>query len=293
MGSVQQVINLKELRTVKIPNPPLEEQRAIAAVLRRFDAAIDVNERMNQTTEEIATALFRSLLVDFDPVRALSEGRPTNLPRDVEDLFPRKLVAVDSVEVPDGWNVVGLDEMATFLNGLALQRFPPRGPDSLPAIKIAQLRTMRTNDADRVSAEIPPEYLVEDGDILFSWSGSLTCVLWAGARGALNQHLFKVIPKGTPRWLCYLAIQHHMAEFRRIAAAKATTMGHIQRHHLSEARIAVPPREVLTELSRIFDPLIESTWRRAVTSRTLESLRESLLPRLLSGELGVGIEAVS
>src|SRR5690606_37395425 len=118
--------------------------------------------------------------------------------------------------------VKGLDEIARFVNGLALQRYPPTGDRFLPVIKIAQLRARNTVGADRASADLDADYVVKDGDILFSWSGSLVCVIWAGGAGALNQHLFKVTPVTYPRWLWYLAVHAHLEEFRQIAASKAT-----------------------------------------------------------------------
>jgi type I restriction enzyme S subunit len=178
--------------------------------------------------------------------------------------------------------------MARFVNGLALQKYPPADGKSLQVIKIAQLRARNTNGADRASADLDPDYIVQDGDILFSWSGSLECVLWAGGPGALNQHLFKVIPAGYPRWLCYLGIHLHLEDCRHIAAGKATTMGHIQRHHLSDARLAVPPRPLISAANKIMEPIIESVWRREVQSRTLATIRDALLPKLISGELRVG-----
>ena len=159
---------------------------------------------------------------------------------------------------------------------------------SLPVIKIAQLRAGNTDGADRASADLDADYVVRDGDILFSWSGSLECLLWAGGPGALNQHLFKVTSDKYSRWLCYLGIRQHLDDFRHIAAGKATTMGHIQRHHLSDAKLPVPPSALLRAMGQIVEPIIESTWRRAVQSRTLAALRDSLLPRLISGELRVG-----
>jgi type I restriction enzyme S subunit len=183
--------------------------------------------------------------------------------------------------------VKSLDEIARFLNGLALQRYPPTDEQWLPVIKIAQLRAGNTIGADRASADIEADYIVQDGDLLFSWSGSLECVLWAGGRGALNQHLFKVTSDRFPRWLCYLGIHHHLDEFRYIAAGKATTMGHIQRHHLSEAKLPVPQQELLRAMDLVFQPIVESIWHRAVQSRNLATLRDALLPKLISGELRI------
>jgi type I restriction enzyme S subunit len=276
----------------------LPEQRAIAHILGTLDDKIELNRRMNETLEAMARALFKSWFVDFDPVRAKISGSaehqlgatPTPswgsaLPG---DLFPDKLVESELGEIPEGWRVGSLDQLANFLNGLAMQKFPPKpGGGVLPVIKIAQLRAGSTVGADLAAADIKQDYIVQDGDILFSWSGSLECVLWTGGIGALNQHLFKVIPSRYPRWLCYLAIHHHLDHFRHIAAGKATTMGHIQRHHLSDAKVPIPPANPLEAMNQLMTPLFQSIWTRAVESRTLAQLRDTLLPKLISGELRV------
>ena len=158
-------------------------------------------------------------------------------------------------------------------------------------IKIAQLRAGNTNGADSASADLAADYIVEDGDVLFSWSGSLECLLWAGGRGALNQHLFKVTSTDYPKWLYYLWIHQHLLSFRHIAAAKATTMGHIQRHHLSQAKVLLPPQNLLSAVDQYISPLIEAIPKNRVQIRTLETLRDLLLPKLISG--GIRIEDVT
>ncbi len=182
----------------------------------------------------------------------------------------------------------GIDANIKFLNGLALQKFPPANGRSLPVIKIAQLRKGDTDGADRASADLDAEYIVQDGDVLFSWSGSLECVLWAGGPGALNQHLFKVTAATLPKWFYYLWVHQHLPDFRHIAAGKATTMGHIQRHHLTQALVTVPTDErLMRAMDRFFAPLIDSLTVRAVQSRTLAALRDALLPKLIAGELRI------
>ena len=273
--------------------PPLPEQRAIAHILGTLDDKIELNRRMSQTLEAMARALFKAWFVDFEPVRAKLEGRwqagqsLPGLPAELYDLFPDRLVDSELGEIPEGWEVKSLDEIARFLNGLALQKYPPTGNCSLPVIKIAQLRAGHTNGADRASADIAPEYVVNDGDILFSWSGSLECVVWAGGKGALNQHLFKVLPNGYPRWLCYFGIHEHLEDFRHIAASKATTMGHIQRHHLSSAKLAVPSLDLLSVIDRYIFSFFEASWKQNLESRALAALRDALLPKLISGEMRV------
>ena len=292
-GTVFETITTKTFDHWLVPLPPLPEQRAIAHILGTLDDKIELNRRMSETLEQMARALFKAWFVDFEPVRAKMEGRwrrgesLPGLPAHLYDLFPDRLVDSELGEIPEGWGVKGLDEIARFLNGLALQKYPPTDNRSLPVIKIAQLRAGNTSGADQASADISPEYVVDDGDILFSWSGSLECVVWTGGKGALNQHLFKVSSDGYPRWLCYFAVHMHLEDFRRIAAGKATTMGHIQRHHLSDARLAVPPVALLGIMDSYISPTFEAFWKQNLESRTLAALRDTLLPKLISGALRV------
>ena len=266
--------------------PPLDEQRAIASILGSLDDKIELNRCINKTLEEMARALFKSWFVDFDPVRARMEGRQfAGVDDETLALFPDSFEDSPLGEMPKEWSVDSLDEVAHFLNGLALQKYPPEEDAYLPAIKIAELRKGVTRSSGRVSTDIPPQYVVEDGDVLFSWSGSLEAQLWTGGRGALNQHLFKVTSERYPRWFYYYWIKQHLTEFRAIAADKATTMGHIKRHHLTDALVVVPPDKTLQKMTVIMDPLINKMLNNDLESRTLATIRDTLMPKLLSGQI--------
>jgi len=287
-GSAQPILNKTAFGNLSILLPPLPEQRAIAAVLGALDDKIELNRRMNGTLEATARALFRSWFVDFDLVRAKMDGRPAGLPAELSALFPGEMeMGEDGVERPLGWEVKPLDEIATYLNGLALQKYPATGADFLPVIKIAQLRKGNTDGADRANPDIPSDYIIDDGDILFSWSGSLEVVIWCGGRGALNQHLFKVASNEFPKWYYYLWTKEHLTDFQEIAAGKATTMGHIQRKHLTQAKAFVPPSELIKAMDNHMSPIIERIVTCNVESRTLAALRDGLLPKLMNGEVRV------
>jgi len=280
-------ISAGQIRGFRFALPPLPVQHAIATRLGMLDDKIELNRRMNETLEVMARALFKSWFIDFDPVRAKAEGRDPGLPADIAALYPDSFQDSELGEIPKGWRVKGLDEIADFLNGLALQTFPPHDGRSIPIIKIAQLRAGNTQGADATSANLDAKYVVDDGDVLFSWSGSLECVLWTGGLGALNQHLFKVTSAVYPKWFYYYWIQHHLGSFREIAAGKATTMGHIQRHHLSGAKVVVPGRMGLDAVDKALSPIFRQLVQLRLESRTLATLRDTLLPKLLSGELRV------
>ncbi|GAB1467597.1 hypothetical protein MASR2M64_02710 [Candidatus Cloacimonadota bacterium] len=287
-GGVFNTITRDTFKIIKTRLPNIKEQEAIACILGALDDKIEINRKMCKTLEDTAQAIFKSWFVDFDPVHAKVAGKqPDGLKPEIAALFPDSFEDSDLGKKPQGWRVTGLDSLGTFLNGLALQKYPPLNDDSLPVVKIAQLRTNDTTNSDRASASIGPEYIVNDGDILFSWSGSLECVIWFGGAGALNQHLFKVTSDKYSKWFLYMWIHHHLPEFRHIAAGKATTMGHIQRHHLKDAKVLVPAIDLLFYQDKIMEPLIDAITSRSLENRKLAVLRDTLLPQLISGELRV------
>ncbi|MCZ0935407.1 MAG: restriction endonuclease subunit S [Gemmatimonadetes bacterium] len=278
----------RAIADLQIPLPFLSEQRGIAHVLGTLDDKIELNRRMNEILEAMTRALFKSWLVDFDPVRAKMEGRDTGLPDGISDLFPDRLVDSEMGKIPEGWEVVPLDVIARFRNGLALQKFRPAGNEArLPVVKIAQMRTGEANSGEWASAAIKPECIIEDGDVLFSWSGSLLVMMWCGGRAALNQHLFRVTSNRYPKWFYLHSLLSHLPAFRQIAQDKATTMGHIRRHHLTEALCVCPPSGVIAELTDMFSCLLDRQLATELNSRTLAALREALLPKLISGEIRV------
>lgn len=287
-SSGRQRVPVSAFANITINIPPLLEQKAIAEILNHLDDKIELNRQMCKTLEDTAQAIFKSWFVDFDPVHAKAAGKqPVGLKPEIAALFPDSFVDSELGKIPKGWRVTGLDSLGNFLNGLALQKYPPLNDDSLPVVKIAQLRTNDTTNSDRASANIGSEYIVNDGDILFSWSGSLECVIWFGGAGALNQHLFRVTSAQYSKWFLYMWIHRHLPEFRHIAAGKATTMGHIQRHHLEDAKVLVPPTDLLSMQDKIMEPLIDAIVSRSLENRKLTDLRDTLLPKLISGELRV------
>ena len=265
--------------------PPIPEQHRITKILGTFDDKIEKNRLMNETLEEMARALFKSWFIDFDPVRAKMEGKDTGLPKYIADLFPDRLVDSELGKIPEGWEMLPLDEMADFVNGLALQKFRPKHcEERLPVVKIAQLRSGKANSNEWADSNIPNKHIIDDGDIVFSWSGSLLLKVWCGKRAALNQHLFKVSSDQFPKWFVFHCIGHHLSEFRAIAAGKTTTMGHIQRHHLSAANCVIPNFRLI-EAGDLLSSIFNASISLSIQSRKLVELRDFLLPKLISGSI--------
>lgn len=278
-GSSVPGLRQTELLKMEVRLLPIERQRSVGRLLYDLDKKIELNRKQNRTLEAIAQALFKHWFVDFEfPDQ---NGRPYKSRGGA--MQPSELG-----EIPMGWSIKPIDQVANFLNGLALQKFPPESDtEYLPVIKIRELKQGLSANSDRASTMLALKYIVDDGDVLFSWSGSLEVDVWCGGKGALNQHLFKVTSPEYPKWFYFLWTKHHLREFQAVAASKATTMGHIQRSHLSNALTVVPARDQLQEMNTVFQPLLEKFILNRIETRTLSNIRDTLLPKLMSGELRV------
>jgi len=295
-GSTIPKLSQRALNQITLLTPPIDEQRAIAHILGTLDDKIELNRRMNATLEAIARAIFKSWFVDFDPVHAKARGeQPYGMDADTAALFPDAFEDSELGPIPAGWGIGALDTIAHFQNGLALQKYPPEDDEYLPVIKIRELRQgYSDNKSDKASPNIKEECILYDGDVVFSWSGSLLVDIWCGGKAALNQHLFKVTSETYPKWFYYYWTLHHLDEFQRIAADKATTMGHIKRGHLSAAKLPIPPRDLLERADEVIAPYLETQVINRLQARTLSELRDALLPKLISGEIRVSeAEALS
>lgn len=235
--------------------PPLSEQKTIASILNSLDNKIDLLYSQNATLEKMAETLFRQWFI---------EG------------------------AKEGWKEESLSSIATFLNGLACQKFPPQNEiDKLPVLKIKELSSGITESSDWATSDVAEEYIVNNGDVIFAWSASLMVEIWDGGKCVINQHLFKVTSDIYPKWFYYLWSKQHLTEFQSIAASHATTMGHIKRKDLDKAMVLIPSDEELKEMSKNMDPLIGKKISNNKQIRSLIAIRDILLPMLMSREIRV------
>ena len=261
-GAVQQCLFINPLKDFSIPLPPLDVQKKIAGVLGALDDKIELNNRINNNLEQQGQALFKSWFVDFEP-------------------FGGKM--------PDDWKVGNLLDIADYLNGLAMQKFRPAENDKgLPVLKIKELRQgFCDSNSELCSLNVKNEYIVNDGDVIFSWSGSLLVDFWCGGKCGLNQHLFKVTSKNFDKWFYFLWTKHYLEHFAFIAADKATTMGHIKREELEKAKVIIPSSECYQKMKQIMTPIYDLLISNRVENTRLLALRDTLLPKLMSGEIDV------
>ena len=278
-GSTRDYIGITKQLDLPIIFPPGNEQCAIAAVLSSFDDKIELLRAQNKTLENIAQALFKHWFVDFEfPGK---DGKPYKS-------SGGEMIDSELGEIPEGWKIGGLSEIADFLNGLALQNFPPENTtEYLPVIKIRELKAGVSDQTDKASTNIDSKYIINNGDILFSWSGSLDVDIWQYGKGALNQHLFKVTSNQYPKWFFLYWIKKHLLSFRQTAAAKAVTMGHIKRHHLDDALVVIPTDKFIKIANDLFEPLIEKIALNNSQIQTLSKMRNTVLPKLMRGEVRV------
>jgi type I restriction enzyme S subunit len=265
-GSVQPFISQGDARNVRLSAPSdIVEQVRIAAVLGAFDEKIDSNRRFVAVLEDAAATLFRARFVDFVGV----------------DRFEESGIG----QIPQGWRTGSLTDIARFVNGRAFTK--EANTKGRPILRIKELNVGIRDDTPRTDIATTTEHVARQHDILFAWSGSLAAYRWSGPDSLINQHIFKVIPDNYPPWFVYHWMQLHMKGFQAIARDKATTMGHIQRRHLSESSVTLPDATTLAEANRLFEPI--DTWQMILTSEaeSLTAIRDTLLPKLVSGEIRV------
>lgn len=187
------------------------------------------------------------------------------------------------LETTSSTNNVSLDEIATYKNGLAMQKFEPENDaDSLPVLKIRELNQGFTDSSsNRARTDIDKSVKVYDGDVIFSWSGTLLVDIWTGGPAGLNQHLFKVTSYAYPKWFYYMWTRYHLRQFQQIAAGKATTMGHIKRGDLKAADVIIPTDSEFVQLETLLTPVVDAYIENGVEIKSLQTIRDQLLQKLL------------
>lgn len=277
-------LSLTDQRRLSITLPPLAEQKAIAHVLGTLDDKIELNRRMNATLEAMARALFQSWFVDFDPVRAKLDGRPlVNLDPATAALFPDSFQDSELGHIPKGWRVGSIYEVSEVIYGapFASKQFNANC-DGKPLIRI---RDLADESPGVWTSEVHPKgYMVQPGNIAVGMDGEFRAYLWGGVPAWLNQRVCVFAPKaGFSAAFVRNSIIAPLAEVE--ATETATTVIHLGKNDIDRFKTVIPPPEIHAAFAKLCQPWYDQIVANKQQSRTLATLRDTLLPKLLSGEI--------
>lgn len=249
-GSGQPSIKKTDIEEMKINLPNIEIQDKIVKILFTIDKKIELNNQINDNLYEIMKLNFNQW---------------------VENLKDYELSNLSSI--------------AYYKNGLAMQKYRPLNDAGLPVIKIKEMNSGISSETEKCKSNIDKDVIVNNGDVLFAWSGTLCMTIWSGGKAGLNQHIFKVTSDKYPKWFYYFWTLKHLDNFIQIAAGKATTMGHIKRGELDSSEVLIPNENELKKMNNIMAPMLDKYISNKVENEMLIKLRDTLLPKLMNGEI--------
>ena len=264
-GTFPQITFSSELAPTPINVPDLETQDRIVGILDVIEEKISTNAEINKNLADQTQAIYQQ----------------------AKAIFSNEFLTLETL--PDGWKQASLIDIADYLNGLAMQKYRPTVDETgIPVLKIKELRQGCCDDnSELCSPSIKSEYIIHDGDVIFSWSGSLLVDFWCGGICGLNQHLFKVTSNKYYKWFYYAWTKHHLDRFIAVAADKATTMGHIKRDELSKAEVLIPNKADYKRIGALLQPIYDLIIANRIENKKLAETRDTLLPKLMSGEIDI------
>ena len=276
-GSTFLEISGSVVKNLKFNFPPLKEQIAIASILSALDDKIEINLQMNKTLEEMAMALYKHWFVDFGPFQ---NG---------------KFIDSELGMIPEGWEVKSIYSEANFINGAAFKAkdFVENKKEGLPVIKIVEIKQGITAQTMYSNKELDSKYIIYNNEILFPWSGnpntSLGIHLWDKGKALLNQHTFVVRVENTNnKCFVFNTLKYLLPTFVRLASHKQTTgLGHVTVANLKELMIPSPNTKSIIDYNIEALPFFDMIYSNQIENQTLTSLRDTLLPKLISGEVRV------
>ena len=295
--SAQAGFNKGDLSVIALPIPPAPEQKAIAHILGTLDDKIELNRKTNETLEAMAKALFKSWFVDFDPVRAKAEGRPTGLPTEISDLFPDSFEDSELGEIPCGWKVMELGMVSTFLNGYAFKSSDWQ-EHGVPVVKIGSVKPgfVDVDNVSFVSDEIAvskDRYRLSPGDILIGMTGyvgEVGLVPISESPPLLNQRVGKVAPMNDA-----IVSRSFLFNWMRTSTFKDSV--EVLSHGSAQANVssdsiqsiphAIPSSDIESAFASICEPILDRLLEGHREQKLLANTRDALLPKLISGEIRI------
>jgi type I restriction enzyme, S subunit len=292
-GAAQQNLSGVLIKSLRLPFPPVPEQRAIAHILGTLDDKIELNRRMNETLEALARALFKSWFVDFDPVRAKAEGRDPGLPKPLADLFPSRLVDSELGEIPEGWEVGRFSDVVEQLRdqenplslpGALFQHF------SIPAFDEGQAAKSEYGESIKsLKSRVP------HGVILISKLNPEIERVWMvdvrpGDRAVCSTEflVLRARPPFTRGYVyCFARSPLFRQQIEGLVTGTSKSHQRAQVDSILNLAAVMPPSPIVSTFERSADGMLARTLECRREGRTLAALRDALLPKLISGELRV------
>lgn len=271
-GAGKGIINKTQFEDFNVTLPNIDDQQSISDVLSTYDDLIENNTRRIKILEQIAQVIYTEWFVDFrfpghEKVKMIDSG-------------------TDFGKIPEGWSVGKVGNIADFLNGYA---FKPKdlGDVGFPVVKIPELRSGILIKTPRNTGDkIPKKYLINTGDILFSWSATLLVNIWNSGEALLNQHLFKVTPKKNHFYsFAYFVLLNQIEKYR--SHAVGATMQHLRRDVVVSANILLPSQELLVSFEEIVSTILKEKATLSIENNNLRQTRDLLLPKLVTGEIKI------
>ncbi|TOQ60663.1 hypothetical protein CGG91_22050 [Vibrio parahaemolyticus] len=290
-GSGQPNLSPAIIKGVEIPFPPIKVQESISKILRDLDEKVVTNVQMNQTLEQMAQAIFKSWFVDFDPVKAKMNGeQPEGMDAATASLFPDKLVESELGLIPEGWEVEPLKNVSRVINGRAYKNTEFK-EEGTPIIRIQNL----TGKGKTVYSDLdlPEDKLVEHGDLIFAWSATFGPHLWRGPKSIYHYHIWKmdVNEKKFGKYLLFMHLARLTGYLKNQGTGSIFT--HLTKAIMESQKLVVPSEPIVEAFSKVVTPLFAQIDSLHKENQVLEQLRDTLLPKLLSGEIELDVAEVN
>ncbi len=304
VGSANPTLNRNHVHPIQILWPPLPTQRAIAHILGTLDDKIELNRKMNETLEAMAQAIFKSWFVDFDPVRAKMEGvEPAGMDAETAALFPGEFEIVDGREVPKGWRVVDLGDISDIIDCLHAKK-PTRQEVGKPYLQLCNIRNDGLLDMTDVFYITPEEYLTwisrieaKKGDCLITNAGRVgaVCQIPDKVNAALGRNMTAIRLKKQyhyPTFLIECLLSSAMRQEIEMKIDRGTVLDSLNVRNIPKLRLVFPLKnlKILEKFEQLCRPLRKTMEKNFDQSNRLAQIRDTLLPKLISGELNLVIE---
>ncbi len=294
IGATMPNLNESIIRRFIVALPPLPEQRAIAHILGTLDDKIEVNRRMNRTLEAMARALFQSWFVEFDPVRAKARGEaPPGLAPELAALFPDRLVETEMGEAPEGWEIGCIKDCCISVqNGGTPKRSEPSywEPKAIPWLTSGEVRQPLVVETENLISErglqnSSAKWVPEDSTVVALYGATAGQVSFIAKRLTTNQAVCSLVPQKEYRYFNYLSMAGSVNQLANLARGSAQQ--NISKGIVETFRVIRPIATIVEAFDTLLDPLFRLRIANLAEIATLAELRDTLLPKLMSGAVRV------